>query len=195
MPLLRCPHCDSERIAAFVYGLPAHETMDAADRGEVILGGCDPSPFTAGCFECGSIWSDSNEPAGAISQTFAQYFANWHIRLPPGAEDLGGRGSIAKAGWTINYLVDRDENGKYLQFYATHRMTNDRRLRIYETGRMETLDAIVEMYGYNPQVPGAEQKAKQEYFEHNQRIADELRRLGLYPEGSINAYLRTHQYP
>ena len=56
----------------------------------------------------------------------------WKIELPPGAEDTGDRGTIFKAGWTINYLFGHDGE-KYIEFYATHRMTNDRRHRIYDS--------------------------------------------------------------
>lgn len=192
-----CPHCGSSKTATILYGMPAPEAMEGAERGEVVLAGCVVSgddPQLA-CRDCGSLWSSSQDGTTTeISKKFAEYFANWKIELPPGAEAAGDRGTIFKAGWTINYLFGT-EGEKYLEFYATHRMTNDRRHRIYESGRLESPDAIQEMYIYDPKFPGSEEEAKRRYMERNQRVAEELRQLGLYPEGDINAYLRTNDVP
>ena len=35
-----CPNCGSERVTPIVYGLPSVQGMEAAKRGEVVLGGC-----------------------------------------------------------------------------------------------------------------------------------------------------------
>lgn len=192
-----CPHCGSGKTATILYGMPAPEAMEQAERGEIVLAGCVVSGIDPqlACRDCGSLWSSSQDASATeISKRFAEYFANWNIELPPGAEKAGDRGTIFKAGWTINYLFGSDGE-KYLEFYATHRMTNDRRHRIYESGRMDDLDAIQEMYMYDSKVPGSEEEAKRRYMEHNQRVAEELRQLGLYPEGDINAYLRTNDVP
>ena len=69
--------------------------------------------------------------SGAIEERFAEYFANWDIRLPEDATQLEEPGLIQEGGWTIRYVFDDDAGGSYLEFYATHRMTNDRRVRIY----------------------------------------------------------------
>ena len=36
-----CPECQATVTVAIVYGFPSHETFEAADRGEVAIGGCD----------------------------------------------------------------------------------------------------------------------------------------------------------
>lgn len=74
-------------------------------------------------------------------------------------------------------------------------MTNDRRHRIYESGRVESREAIQEIYMYDPKVPGSKEESHERYLEHNRRVSDELRHLGLYPEGDVNAYLRTNEVP
>lgn len=90
---------------------------------------------------------------------FAGYFANWSIRLPEGAVQLEEPGVIQQDGWTIRYVFDNDAEGSYLEFYATHRMTNDRRVRIYSSGETKDLEALETMYGYNPcEVFAAENK-------------------------------------
>lgn len=130
-----------------------------------------------------------------IEEHFADYFRNWDIHLPEGWVFSLESGVIRKAGWLIRFLVGEDSRGYYLEFYAAHRMTNDRHLRIYDSGAVEGLDAIWDMCGWDPKVPGAKERARDEYLEHNSRVANELKSLGLYPEGDINAYLRTHDVP
>lgn len=37
---LRCPRCGSTDTARIVYGYPGPEMLAAAERGEIVLGGC-----------------------------------------------------------------------------------------------------------------------------------------------------------
>jgi hypothetical protein len=53
-----------------------------------------------------------NQPARrAIEHVFAEYFANWQIRLPEGAVQLEEAGIIRQAGWTIRYVFEHDAGG------------------------------------------------------------------------------------
>lgn len=50
----RCPSCRDRTLVPIVFGMPSYELFEAAERGEVILGGCvlgevDP---THGCTRC-----------------------------------------------------------------------------------------------------------------------------------------------
>ncbi|WP_156251507.1 hypothetical protein [Pseudactinotalea terrae] len=36
----RCPECGSGDVVEIVYGMPGPELFEAAERGEVVLGGC-----------------------------------------------------------------------------------------------------------------------------------------------------------
>jgi hypothetical protein len=180
-----CHHCGSKEVAQILYGLPGNEAMAAAGRGEVVLGGCCVSPDdpTHICRACGSEWATSEQVvATAISEVFADYFSNWNISLPPGAVAAMGRGSIYKAGWNIHYRFDMEDE-RVMEFYATHHMTDDRRLRIHASGKTEHRPSIQTFM-----IVGKED----EYREHNRRVVEELRLLGLYPEGDINAFLRTN---
>jgi hypothetical protein len=88
-----------------------------------------------------------------------------------------------------------DAEGPYLEFYATHRMTNDSRVRIYSSGETKGLEALETMYAYDAKVPGDRERAARENRSRNLRITKELEERGLYPEGNINAYLATHDVP
>lgn len=55
---LICPNCSSINAAGILYGYPTEEAMEAAERGDIILGGCcvgldDPK---YGCKDCGYEW-------------------------------------------------------------------------------------------------------------------------------------------
>jgi hypothetical protein len=51
-----CPQCGGRRLIPIAYGLPGPELFEAAERGEVILGGClvdDANPLWQ-CASCGA---------------------------------------------------------------------------------------------------------------------------------------------
>lgn len=53
--LVICPDCGSENIHFLTYGYPSKETLEAANRGEIMLGGCDISRISlreVGCADC-----------------------------------------------------------------------------------------------------------------------------------------------
>ena len=111
-----------------------------------------------------------------IERIFAEWLANWNIRLPPDATTLKQPGRINKAGWFISWVFGED----YLEYYAEHRMTNPRHGRIYADGRVEGLEAprefIVIPAGADE---AAERKAREDYYAHNRRVYAELRARGL----------------
>ena len=133
--------------------------------------------------------------ASTIEERFAGYFENWGIRLPEGAVQLGEPGLIQHGGWTIRYVLGDDEGGSYLEFYATHRMTDDGRVRLYSSGETRELEALQTMYAYDSKIPGDQERAARENRRRNIRIRHELEANGLYPEGNLNAYLATHDVP
>lgn len=55
MPKKKCPACGSTETVKILYGMPTYEAFQAAERGEIALGGCcvtewDPSRH---CKKCG----------------------------------------------------------------------------------------------------------------------------------------------
>jgi hypothetical protein len=133
-----------------------------------------------------------SSPEEQVADAFNRYFANFDIRVEPDDVVVGSHRTIHGEGWLIRHRVDPDDAGfPSLEFYATHRMTDDRHIRIWADGALEGLDAIQPGYGYNPKAPGSKEAAEQEYRRHSQEIARQLRERGLYPEGDINTYLRT----
>lgn len=193
-----CPTCGSSKVSRILYGLPLPESLPVKETDQPILGGCEPQDATHGCHMCGSRWDQdaitepSAEASASIADVFNDYFRNWNIRISPGHVRDGNRDSIEARGWRINYLVDTDADGKlFLEFYATHRMTDDRHVRISSSGDVEDLDAITSMVFFDPNVAGDQERASRKNIEHNRKITAELEAKGLYPSGDINAFLRS----
>ncbi len=130
----------------------------------------------------------------AVKREFGKYFSHWNIELPE--EDVAKRspGFITKAGWSIRYIFGKDGDREYLEFYAMHRMTDDRHVRIYDDGEGEELDAICSIYISNPNIPGDQERAEKENREHNQRVYRELQEKGL-DMMSVNTYLSLNKVP
>jgi hypothetical protein len=127
-----------------------------------------------------------------VAEAFNGQFGQFGITIDARDVVIGERRTIGTQGWRITYRVDPDDAGSpILELYATHRMTNDRHLLISADGHVDDLEAIQEMYAFDAKIAGSEDAAKAEYYRHNQEVASYLRERGLYPEGDINAFLRT----
>ena len=125
-----------------------------------------------------AVSTNSNLPA--IASGFAEYFSTWEIQLPE--ENLRERtsGEIQSHGRIIRFRFAEDSRGEFLDFYASHRMTDDRHQRLYADGTVEDLEALL---GWVVYPPGANEEQKKEserqYREHNERVRLELDRNGL----------------
>jgi hypothetical protein len=113
-----------------------------------------------------------------IREAFAAYFKDFDIRLP--AEIPAAGGLIKQAGWNIRYAVGRDGGRSYLELYAMNRMTNDRHLRVYEDGTVETLGTVSQGVTFNPDVPGDRERAERDRKAADDRLIADLRRKGLW---------------
>ena len=117
-----------------------------------------------------------------IASVLAKTFKNWNIELPPDAMTTRQAGTIKQAGWIIRYVFGPD----YLDYYASHRMTNDRHVRIHSDGRTEGLEAPQDMYV----VPGnadeaTRSKAKADFQECNRAVHQKLKEKGIATQGLV----------
>ena len=81
-----------------------------------------------------------------LRQRFNRAFEHWETELPIDALEPGVVWLICHRGWTIWTRYDVENGREYLDYYATHRMTNDRHLRMYVDGDdvgLPTMDFIV----------------------------------------------------
>ena len=111
-----------------------------------------------------------------IDTIFAKKFPSWNIHLPANATTLRRPGKIMQAEWVINYVFGED----YLDYYADHRMTNPRHVRIHSDGRCESLEAPETGFGYPSDADeSARQQAEEAFYTHNRRVYAELKAKGL----------------
>jgi hypothetical protein len=97
----------------------------------------------------------SGSPDDRVADAFNAHFSRFEISISPEDVVVGSRRTIRKRRWSISYRVDPDNDGlPSLEFYAVHRMTNDRHVRIGGDGVMQKLDAIAEGFSYDPTCPG-----------------------------------------
>jgi hypothetical protein len=110
----------------------------------------------------------------AIAAIFRRRFINWQIVLPHADLRLRRRGQVRKAGWQIQYMFGRDERGEYADVYSDHRMAGSDHFRIYESGEPIELPSLIQNYSFRPELPGDEERARAEFYEHNRRVAAQL---------------------
>src|SRR5262245_41724991 len=115
-----------------------------------------------------------------IEKQFNAAFSNWNIRLPPEDVAQRSRGKIYQAGWVIWYLFGADESGEYLDYYASHRMTNDRHVRIRADGSREALPTMQE-FRQGSEDPQEDARLEAEYRSANRHVAEMLRAKGFGP--------------
>ena len=134
----------------------------------------------AGNIATGNKSIPRGDATNKIGKVFADYFSNWDIRLPAEALQDQQPGEIKSNGWIIQYKFGSDDKGRvFLDFYASHRMTNDRHERIYMSGEIEGLPAYQDMILY-PRNATENQKnqTRRKHQQHNEEVSKELRRKG-----------------
>ena len=111
-----------------------------------------------------------------VDTIFAKMFETWDMCLPTDTTILRRPGKITQKEWSISYVFGED----YLDYYAEHRMTDPRHVRIHSDGRCESLDAPWDMYAVSGDADESEhQGAKENFYAHNRRVYGELRDKGL----------------
>jgi len=108
-----------------------------------------------------------------VKNVFNARFHKWGIHLPE--EDLHQRkrGRIQKNGWRINYHFNSSDGKEYIEYFSSHRMTNDTLTRIYEDGE-------IEIVGYCQVFCQADDpQDEKEYLEHNRNFYNRVDELGL----------------
>jgi hypothetical protein len=79
----------------------------------------------------------------------------------------------------IRYRWDVESESPYLDFFAAHRMTNARLERIHADGSIETLGVEQEMFAFDPDKPGDQERARRKMQQQNQAFAQRLQELQL----------------
>jgi len=115
-----------------------------------------------------------------IKEYFDDYFRTWEIVLSQ--DDLDSHDpemitQLHKAGWTIWYRFGFQDGRWFMDFYASHRMTNDRHKRVWEDGNTEGLPVAndIQILTGNPE---EDKRRTAENRRQNQEVAALLAQKG-----------------
>ena len=134
-----------------------------------------------------------------LRQRFNHDFEHWGIELPVDAMSPGSVCLIVQRGWTIwtRFDIAAVDERERLDYYAMHRMTNDRHVRLYADGEEEILPALEEFYAQGD-TEEEERAARARFFAHNQAVDKLLEDKGFvmtdqaYTSARISRYLLTN---
>jgi hypothetical protein len=128
--------------------------------------------------------------AERIAESFNEYFGTANVRITPDDVVVGRQDTVIEQpgdrspppSWNVQYRVDADEDGQpVLEFYAISRWTNDRHARICADGRGEHLEAVDDVYSWDPNAPAEERDAALEEFRQRDRaLKERLRARGFH---------------
>ena len=123
----------------------------------------------------------------AIEDYFTKRFETWDIRLPSEAVRRRLGGHIFEAGWHIGFIWGTENGEEYLEFLAQHRMTDDRRQRVYSSGRIDDLPVAPHWVAIPDGIsPEKEAELLKASAQEHRRISAELRERGLLPPKGQN---------
>lgn len=108
-----------------------------------------------------------------VGESFRRDFAHWGLALPENAVRERRPGFIHEGGWLIQYTFGRNRHGEYLDYYATHRMTDDQHVRLYATGRRQALAALTSAFLTSAD-PNQARRLEAAYYRRNRRVARQL---------------------
>jgi hypothetical protein len=113
----------------------------------------------------------------ALRSMFKRSFAHWGIEIPEDVEPRDRAGHIVEQGWAIWFRFGADDTGEFLDYYAAHRMTEDRHVRLRVSGGEESLAAIATMR-LASEDPAEDARLHAEHLEANRRTEQLLREKG-----------------
>jgi hypothetical protein len=122
-----------------------------------------------------------------IARAFQADFAHWGIEIPPASLASREPGFIQAAGWLIQFTFGRNSRGEYLDYYASHRITDDSHVRLYATGRRQHLASLAGFF-LTSLDPTEAKHLEAAYLRRNRRIARKLATKG-FDKFTVNMLL------
>ncbi len=134
----------------------------------------------------------------ALEETFDHRFHTFpETRLPGEHVREGRKGSLPYGSGRLYYVFGEEDGREYLEFYAYHRLGDDH-AKIYEDGEHVDLPELCSMYGYDPKVPGDEERKRAEMEREYRETLEDLIAKGLFDDEpvpnslAVNSYLVLH---
>lgn len=137
----------------------------------------------------------SIEKIGAVFAEMNRYFEERYretFAIPEDALQERKSGSMRIATFRFNWVFGEADGYEYMEFYRFHRF-GDEHARIWEDGTVEDLDTLETMYTYNPDIPGDEERKREESARRYESLLEELSGAGLLEKvpghTAINTFL------
>jgi hypothetical protein len=129
----------------------------------------------------------------SLVSSFNRRFNHWSIKLPSQDGRVPERGEIMEAGWVIWFLFGDLDGEIYLDYYACHRMTNDRHVRLYADGRTENLPVLTTIRQASDD-PLEDKRFAEEYAARNSEVAILLDQKGFAMEGNEPGLMQVNRW-
>jgi hypothetical protein len=123
----------------------------------------------------------SIEKIGATFTEMNRHFEERYretFAIPGDALQERKSGSMRIATFQFNWVFGEADGYEYMEFYRFHRF-GDERARIWEDGTVEQLDTLETMYAYDPEIPGDEERKREESAQRYEGLLGELSEAGL----------------
>jgi hypothetical protein len=136
--MVKCPSCNSTNVSEILYGMPTYEAFEMAERGELLLGGCevcDGQP-DYGCLDCKFQWSKMSLPASAIKKLRFKVWENG-----PGFLDM-------MKTWVYEIHCD-GKIVKYTYYGSSRKYTERREASVSEKKLMKLYNEIQKVVSSN----------------------------------------------
>ncbi len=128
-----------------------------------------------------------------VVRNFEKGFSNWDITLPPELVEAREAGLIVSGGWTIFYKFGFEGEREYMDYYASHRMTNDSHVRLYADGTSRGLPSYRGEWILGETERDSELLEK-EFYSYNQAVGELLAEKGFtsshaHASHNVNSWL------
>lgn len=114
-----------------------------------------------------------------MKKVFSKKFAMDQIIISDDELYLGNKKYVPTKDWKLNWIIDRNERGIYIEYYAIHNRGGHLHERIYSDGIEESLDVLKQYIVYSPNTPGDRKRSLEELESHNRNLMQELKQKGL----------------
>ena len=128
-----------------------------------------------------------------VVREFEKGYAHWELTIPPESVTAREQGGFVNKGWTIFFKFGVENDVEYMDYYASHRMTNDRHERLYADGRSRGLPTYQEMHRV---VESEEENERitQDFYAYNRVVGELLAEKGFtspnaHASHNVNSWL------
>ena len=128
-----------------------------------------------------------------VVHQFEEGFSHWNITLPPESVEAREGGLIVSGGWSIFYKFGFEGDAEYMDYYSSHRMTNDSHARLYADGRSRGLPTYRSGRPVG-NTPEEDERIERDFYAYNRVVGELLAEKGFtssiaHASHNVNSWL------